>query len=322
MTLPPRVLLVDASPTRQGNAPLHALVITMKNRLFAAGALIALSYSATALAESNVGSSDQGEYLSDWWKQSVNVVGSYHTRFGPRLNNDIYLEYEAFAHKDWFDFYGYLDVPKTFGAGNSNDTGIWDKNGSPLFMEIEPRFSIDKLTGTDLSFGPFKEWYFANNYIFDLGPDSDNRQNTWYMGLGTDIDTHTPLNLSLNVYAKYQWENYSAANENSWDGYRFKVKYFLPLGDLWGGHFSYIGFTNFDWGSDLNENGNKARTSNSIASSHILALNYAHWHYSVVARYFHNGGQWQDGTELNFGNGNFDVKSTGWGYYAVIGYSF
>ncbi|WP_257895852.1 hypothetical protein, partial [Enterobacter roggenkampii] len=25
------------------------------------------------------------------------------------------------------------------------------------------------------------------------------------------------------------------------------------------------------------------RTNNSIASSHILALNYDHWHYSVVA---------------------------------------
>lgn len=36
-------------------------------------------------------------------------------------------------------------------------------------MEIEPRFSIDKLTNTDLSFGPFKEWYFANNYIYDMG---------------------------------------------------------------------------------------------------------------------------------------------------------
>ncbi|MDI5454462.1 hypothetical protein MJM04_32510, partial [Salmonella enterica subsp. enterica serovar Cerro] len=42
-----------------------------------------------------------------------------------------------------------------------------------------------------------------------------------------------------------------------------------------------------DWGSDLGDDPN--RTSNSIASSHILALNYDHWHYSVVARYFHNG---------------------------------
>lgn len=203
----------------------------MKYKILMAGALAALSYSASSFA-----ATDSPEYASDWWHQSVNVVGSYHTRFGPQLNNDVYLEYEAFAKKDWFDFYGYLDVPKFFGAGNSNDKGIWDK-GSPLFMEIEPRFSIDKLTNTDLSFGPFKEWYFANNYIYDMGHNSDNRQNTWYMGLGTDIDTHSDVGLSLNVYAKYQWENYGAPNENSWDGYRFKVKYFVPITTLWGGNW-------------------------------------------------------------------------------------
>lgn len=110
------------------------------------------------------------------------MVGSYHTRFSPKLNNDVYLEYEAFAKKDWFDFYGYIDIPKTFDWGNGNDKGIWS-NGSPLFMEIEPRFSIDKLTGADLSFGPFKEWYFANNYIYDMGDNKASRQSTWYMGL-------------------------------------------------------------------------------------------------------------------------------------------
>ena len=63
--------------------------------------------------------SKDSQYVSDWWHQSVNVVGSYHTRFGPQLNNDVYLEYEAFAKKDWFDFYGYVDVPKFFGVGNT-----------------------------------------------------------------------------------------------------------------------------------------------------------------------------------------------------------
>lgn len=53
------------------------------------------------------------------------------------------------------------------------------------------------------------------------------------MGLGTDIDTGLPMSLSLNVYAKYQWQNYGAANENEWDGYRFKVKYFVPITELW-----------------------------------------------------------------------------------------
>ncbi len=297
----------------------------MKKTLLAAGAVLALSSTFTA----NAAETTKPEYVSDWWHQSVNVVGSYHTRFGPKINNDVYLEYEAFAKKDWFDFYGYIDIPKTFGAGNGNDKGIWD-DGSRMFMEIEPRFSIDKLTGTSLAFGPFKEWYFANNYIYDMGAHGDDasKQNTWYMGLGTDIDTGLPMSLSLNVYAKYQWQNYGAANENQWDGYRFKVKYFVPITTLWGGNLSYIGFTNFDWGSDLGDedfrdlNGKKARTNNSIASSHILALNYDHWHYSVVARYWHNGGQWNDDASLNFGDGNFNVRSTGWGGYLVVGYNF
>ena len=256
----------------------------MKKTLLAAGAVLALSSSFTVNAAEN----DKPQYLSDWWHQSVNVVGSYHTRFGPQIRNDTYLEYEAFAKKDWFDFYGYADAPVFFG-GNSDAKGIWN-HGSPLFMEIEPRFSIDKLTNTDLSFGPFKEWYFANNYIYDMGRNKDGRQSTWYMGLGTDIDTGLPMSLSMNVYAKYQWQNYGAANENEWDGYRFKIKYFVPITDLWGGQLSYIGFTNFDWGSDLGDdsgnaiNGIKTRTNNSI--------------------------------------GNFNVRSTGWGGYLVVGYNF
>lgn len=114
----------------------------MKKTLLAAGAVLALSSSFTVNAAEN----DKPQYLSDWWHQSVNVVGSYHTRFGPQIRNDTYLEYEAFAKKDWFDFYGYMDAPVFFG-GNTDAKGIWN-HGSPLFMEIEPRFSIDKLTGT------------------------------------------------------------------------------------------------------------------------------------------------------------------------------
>lgn len=294
----------------------------MKKIVLAASATLALLSSFTTRAAETT----NNQYLSDWWHQSVNVVASADTRFGPQLRNDTYLEYEAFAKKEWFDFYGYIDAPRFFG-GDGNSRGIWN-HGSPLFMEIEPRFSIDKVTGTSLAFGPFKEWYFANNYIYDMGRNQANRQSTWYMGLGTDIETGLPMSLSLNIYAKYQWQNYGASNENEWDGYRFKVKYFVPVTQLWGGNLNYISFTNFDWSSDLGKdnhldvNGNQARTSNSVASSHILALNYDHWHYSVVARYFHNGGQWNDNAELNFGNGNFNVKSTGFGYYLVVGYNF
>uniref|UniRef100_UPI002666BE66 outer membrane protein OmpK n=1 Tax=Salmonella enterica TaxID=28901 RepID=UPI002666BE66 len=89
--------------------------------------------------------------------------------------------------------------------------------------------------------------------------------------------------------------------------YRFKVKYFVPITDLWGVNLSYFGFTNFDWGYDLGYDPN--RTSNSIDSSHIHALNNEHWHYSVVAPYFQNGGQWQTGAKLNWGDGDFSAIS-------------
>ncbi len=207
-----------------------------------------------------------GTRVLTWWAATTPVLD--------RRSVTIPTGIRSVRQKDWFDFYGYIDAPVFFG-GNSTAKGIWNK-GSPLFMEIEPRFSIDKLTNTDLSFGPFKEWYFANNYIYDMGRNDSRGAEHRYMGLGTDIDTGLPMSLSLNVYAKYQWQNYGASNENEWDGYRFKVKYFVPLTDLWGGSLSYIGFTNFDWGSDLGDdnfydlNGKHARTSNSIASSHIL----------------------------------------------------
>ncbi len=39
-----------------------------------------------------------------------------------------------------------------------------------------------------------------------MGRNDSQEQSTWYMGLGTDIDTGLPVSLSLNVYAKYQWQ--------------------------------------------------------------------------------------------------------------------
>ncbi|MFT4191991.1 MAG: nucleoside-specific channel-forming protein Tsx [Comamonas sp.] len=287
-------------------------------RLALLNALLALT-AATAQAQSTEATAQP--YLSDWWHQSVNVVASHQTRFGPYLNSDLYLEYEAYARTDWLDFYGYVDIPKTFGTGSTHDSGVWDQ-GSPLFVEVEPRVSLSKITGLNLSSSVFKEWYFANDYVFDLGPNKASRQNTWFMGLGTDIDTGTKLTLSANVYAKYQWENYGAGNENRWDGYRVKIKYFYPLASVLGGSLSYIGFTDFDFGSKLRKLDGDSRSSNSIASSHVLSLNYTHWHFSLVERYFHNGGHWQDGATLDYGDGSFRVRSTGWGTYLVAGYSF
>ena len=62
----------------------------MKKTLLAAGAALTFATSFTAGA-AETAKADGPQYLSDWWHQSVNVVGSYHTRFGPLLRNDTYL---------------------------------------------------------------------------------------------------------------------------------------------------------------------------------------------------------------------------------------
>lgn len=99
----------------------------------------------------------EGAYLSDWYNQDLTLIGSKDISFGPQPADDIYLEYEYFGRKGPFELYGYVDIPKIFNIGNSHDKGVWD-HGSPVFMEHEPRISIDYLAGRSLAIGPFKEW--------------------------------------------------------------------------------------------------------------------------------------------------------------------
>ncbi len=265
---------------------------------------------------------EKGTYLSSWYNQNVTLIGSKDISFGPRPVDDIYLEYEYFGRKGPFELYGYVDIPKVLGIGNSHDSGVWDK-GSPVFMEHEPRVSIDELLGRKLGFGPFKEFYVAFDWIYDHGHNRENRGNTLYSGLGTDIETGTRLNLSANLYVRRQWENYGAANENSWDGYRAQLKYILPLGTFDNGaSLTYVGFTNVDFGSDLHDKAGPARTANATVATNVLLYSFTHLRLMAVGRYFHNGGQWKDGTELNFGDGSFRARSNGWGYYFGVGYQF
>ncbi|WP_454875481.1 nucleoside-specific channel-forming protein Tsx [Paraburkholderia xenovorans] len=263
----------------------------------------------------------QSQYLSDWLHQSLGVIGSKDIRFGPYRTNDVYLEYEYFGRKGPFDLYGYVDVPRAFGVGNGYDTGITNK-GSPLFTEQEPRVSIDDLLGKHLGFGPFKEWYAAFDWIYDQGHNVSGRQNTLYMGLGTDIATPLPVYLSANLYVRRQWENYGAANANSWDGYRAQMKMVYPIGTLKGGNLTFVSFFNYDFGSRLaEETGGNTRSDTAFVSTNVLIYEFKHWRFWTAARYFHNGGQW-NGSTLNFGSGPFQNRSTGWGYYASVGYRF
>jgi len=267
-------------------------------------------------AEKAVASEDS--FTSTFW-----MIASKDVQFGPIKTADTYLEYEYSANVGPFMLYGYFDFPKFFGTGSANDKGIWDK-GSPLFTEQKPKMSLNKAFGKDLSVGPIKDWYLAGNWIYDNGDSRASRQNTLYMGVGAEVDTGTKWTLNPNIYVKRQWENYGAANENSWDGYRLQLQYGHPIASFANGSkLDYYGFTNFDFGSKLaDKDGTGTRTNNSVVATNILVYGFTHVKAFTVARYFHNGGQWKDGSTLNFGDGEFQGHSTGWAYYVGLGYSF
>ncbi|HET7314909.1 nucleoside-specific channel-forming protein Tsx [Salinisphaera sp.] len=283
------------------------------------GARSATPGSKTALQDS------RSPYLSDWFHQHVSLIGSAGIRFGPTHVDDIYLEYEFAGTKGPFDLYGYVDVHKILGIGNDNDTGFWD-DGSPLFTELEPRMSFNRLLGKDLSIGPIKEWFLATDYILDVGNGRDSRQNVLYFGPGVSFDTHSRVNFELNFFFRRQFADYGAPNSFSWDGYRIQPNVSIPITTLttWGheGHLTYVGFANYDFGSDLGDEAGPTRTNHALVETNVLILSYTRLRYFFAARYFHNGGQWNDGAVVNFPNGPRRLDQNGWGYYLAVGWKF
>ncbi|MCG2572835.1 nucleoside-specific channel-forming protein Tsx [Acinetobacter sp. ME22] len=248
-------------------------------------------------------------------------IYSNNTMFGPNPAENGYLELEYFGQKGPIDLYGYFDAPKYFG-GNRNVKGVWDKDSSKLFSEQEPKLSFNRLTGKDLSVGPFKDWFLTADWIVDAGTTSDTRQNTLYYGVGTSIDTHTKLGMNVNLYAKQQWENYGAANAySSDDGGRLQVQFFYPLHTFENGAtLNYFTFSNYDFGSKLgDETEGSYRTNEAFVSTHVFSYNMKHLRFFGAARYFHNGGQWDDGATTSWGT---HLKNTGWAYYVAAGYQF
>ncbi|CAB3802086.1 nucleoside-specific channel-forming protein Tsx [Pararobbsia alpina] len=256
-----------------------------------------------------------------WLHQTVSVIDSSLTRFGPYRTGNVYVEYEYYGRTGPFDLFGYVDALKAFDVGSQNSSGLWD-NGAPIFSEQEPRIALDTLMGKKFQFGPFEHIYFANDWIWQQGASRSDSENVLFTGLGTDINTYTPLSLTANFYINRTWQNYGAANEYSWDGYRFSMNYFYPLGHFLGGDLAFGGFFNYSFGSKLKEEtGGDTRSDDEFEDTNALIYSYKHLRLEAVARYFHNGGQW-NGTVLNFGSGDFQNHSTGWGYYLEAGFQW
>lgn len=276
-------------------------------------------FSITVFAQE--GETPQKDWVPSWFVNNANIVWGQNTRYAPSKQNNLYLEYELMGRQSIFDFYGYVDFPKTFGAGK-NLEGIWDKHGSRMFADLQGRMSINGLFGKPRnSEAPLKEYFVSLNYIGNFGKSSDfaSSHSLWY-GLGTTVNTHSNFRLDVNFYLRKTFTNYGSANEHSWKGYRIKMNWGYPICSLFNGQgaLSYNGFGDYDFGLDKRP---KIRPSaeigsnNALTISNVLDVSYKRFHIATVARYWYHGG------ENRYNGAGSAVDTNGWGYYIVAGVS-
>lgn len=292
-----------------------------KNKLYIGLALLTLGLGAKAQDTSK-----NDELPGNWFSNNANIVWGDQTRYTPTKTSQLYLEYELMGRQGPFDFYGYVDLPKTFDVGTKSFPSMWDKEGSKLFADLQARLSINALGELGETPGPFKEYFLASTYIGDFGRSKyGNSSQVLWLGAGATVNTYSKLNFDINFYFRRNFTNYGSIHEHRWNGYKFKFNWNYPVASLFNGDgaLTYIGFADYDFGLDKAP---KDKPSEDISSNHsfvisnVLDISYKRFHCSGVLRYWHHGGEmtnngivpgWVEGGHL---------QTNGFGYYIVAGF--
>ena len=221
---------------------------------------------------------------------------------GPDGFNDTFLEVEFGGRSGFLDLYGYVDI---FDIRNSSSSDMHgDQN---IFMKLAPRFSLDSLTGYDLSFGPVREVYISN-----LNNVSDPIFNT-FIGLGADVDVPLLGKVGMNLYARHSIDNaIFTEEEGEWNGYQFSMNWFTPFYFFDNGSFiSYQGY--LDWLFDVDTYGNEF-----IAEQSGVISNGIFWHSERYALGY-SLDYVKDGLLIKDSN---QLESTGFTHYFTASYKF
>ncbi|EDQ01304.1 nucleoside-specific channel-forming Tsx family protein, partial [Shewanella benthica] len=188
----------------------------------------------------------------------------------PGGSNHDYMEMEFGGRAGVVDLYGYVDV---FNPSERTDS---DKSGSPkMFMKFAPRFSIDAITGMDLSVGPIQEVYLTT--LFNWGGGDINLYapgagdvNNASIGIGADVMVPWFGKVSMNLYKYYEIQ------AKDWNGYQFSMNWFKPFINFDNGSFiSYQGYLDYQFASDDDYAAEQNKTQ---ASSGGVMFNGIYWH--------------------------------------------
>ncbi|OQY41229.1 MAG: hypothetical protein B6227_05840 [Fusobacteriia bacterium 4572_74] len=222
--------------------------------------------------------------------------------------DDTYLEVEFGGRKGIMDLYGYIDLKNLAGSTSDDSYG-----GDNFFAEIKPRFSIDGMTGKDLSVGPFKEWYIST---WIKAGDSA----LWHNGIGIGTDVVVPWfgKTGLNLLSTYKREDYGSSAEGKWDGYSLQWNWFKPLHFFENGSFvSYQGYVTYDFGADEIAK-DSGRTKDSLQWYNGIYWHNNDWAIGYGLKVYNNMANYDDGA-TTFGT---KQDTSGVGHYFDIGYKF
>ncbi|MEL0635680.1 MULTISPECIES: outer membrane protein OmpK [Marinomonas] len=191
------------------------------------------------------------------WKQ-FNLMYAFNEL--PGKNSHDYLEMEFGGRSGIVDLYGYLDV---FNITNDADSDKYGKD--KMFLKLNPRFSLDGITGKDLSFGPVKELYISTLFNQDGGYGT-YAVNNYFVGLGADVEMPWLGKVGMNLYALYDETN----NRDDWNGYQFSTNWFKPVKTFDNGSFiAYQGYLDYQFG---------LKSQYSTASSGGATFQGIYWH--------------------------------------------
>jgi len=244
-----------------------------------------------------------------------------------------YLELEFGGRSGVVDLYGYVDI---FNITNRDSQDAVD-GASKMFMKLAPRFSIDAMTGLDLSFGPVKELYIATLWnvggggttgkrAHDIANDDEYTDaekarakdveiggdtNNINVGIGSDVMVPWFGKMGVNLMAQYD------LNTKERNGFFLSTNWFKPIYNFDNGSFiAYQGYLDYQFAMTDNGDGFAPKTSDGGAM-----FNGIYWHSN---RYSVGYGLklFKDvfGLENNGGFGH--IESTGMSHYFAATYKF
>jgi nucleoside-specific channel-forming protein len=264
----------------------------------------------------NLYAMDKNSITNSQWA-NLHLYKGLKQRGGPYSFEDTYMEFEFGGRYEWLDLYGYIDFLDVLNDSSS------DKHGQDnLFVDIEPRISIDYLLNKDLSYGALKELYLAFDiYYADVPPGLEKGLKIIWMGIGSDIDIPWLGKSGVNFYTRYVEDNYAASNEGSFDGYVAHINWFKPVYFFSETKFiSFQGYADYEFGSEIpNDSFEETyRTSDSFQSYLGLWLHEKKWAVGYGLKAYKDMTQWKNGEYLNAKK----TDSTGFGHYFNVAYKF